>query len=259
MAGRLADFCFPVGGHTAHSRHSHHSQEVPVSPIIFQRGAFPTNLSSSNVPAITQSQYLCSSTAFNLPNLSNVQESYILGPVSRDGSQTSALQSEYLLSSYNAEHDPTYGPGGLYDQGNSTGQSTLDKGYMETDSALTFSTKGTADNFSTVSPQVSVSAPGTAPGINFPVAPAYGNNVPFSNVCSICRKTISRRSDMKRHMLTHDKTAAHAWKCPMATCVGKRGFSRKDKLNDHLESAHGVRLISEKGKGKKKTTGNQAS
>ena len=73
-----------------------------------------------------------------------------------------------------------------------------------------------------------------------------------SNACPICGTTTSRERDMKRHMRKHDEKAAHAYKCPMTTCINKPGFPRKDKLNNHLQAAHGVMLVDgmEKGKGK---------
>lgn len=56
--------------------------------------------------------------------------------------------------------------------------------------------------------------------------------------CSTCHTSFSRMADLQRHL-----TTVHAepqFKCPVRDCSRRRGFHRKDKLNEHLRSYHHI-------------------
>ena len=56
--------------------------------------------------------------------------------------------------------------------------------------------------------------------------------------CHICGNTFSRKYDMRRHARKHDKRNSEIHSCPFPSCREKPGYTRKDKLLDHLRARH---------------------
>lgn len=54
-----------------------------------------------------------------------------------------------------------------------------------------------------------------------------------------CNTSTARRSDLSRHMLTH-QTGPKAFDCPFPTCnrKGFNGFARSDKMQEHFRTIH---------------------
>lgn len=58
--------------------------------------------------------------------------------------------------------------------------------------------------------------------------------------CSSCTKSFRRPADLRRHSLQHNPKALVLF-CPVASCSrssGGNGFSRQDKLRDHMRNKH---------------------
>jgi hypothetical protein len=66
------------------------------------------------------------------------------------------------------------------------------------------------------------------------------------NVCIVCLgtgayKSYKNKGDLSRHMKEHSTTMAGRFLCPETLCnrsVNGNGFTRKDKLQSHLEAKH---------------------
>ena len=141
----------------------------------------------------------------------------------------------YLPASYNALNinDPMiFAPGALVSTPNTT--------------STDFSPSGASDNSSGVGTCINYSLRGITP-----VAQPRVSNTPAINICPKCGTTVGRKADMKRHMRKHDGAVAQVYKCPMAACLTSPGFYRKDKLNDHLQDAHGLMSVERNAKGKR--------
>jgi uncharacterized Zn-finger protein len=70
----------------------------------------------------------------------------------------------------------------------------------------------------------------------FHAAPTASTQDEFT--CSRCGKAFKRKGDLTRHGKSHDLTKFY---CPYENCLRRfygKGFHRKDKLVDHLESSH---------------------
>lgn len=69
-----------------------------------------------------------------------------------------------------------------------------------------------------------------------PLATALGPR----HTCPVCHKTYSRLSDLKRHAAKH-RAGPKEFNCPATGCrrhIGNRGFTRKDKMKDHVKNKH---------------------
>lgn len=59
------------------------------------------------------------------------------------------------------------------------------------------------------------------------------------HLCAHCNTTFSRPSDLQRHCLANHGTPR--FNCVVSNCARHtKGFSRKDKLMDHLRSCHNI-------------------
>ena len=67
--------------------------------------------------------------------------------------------------------------------------------------------------------------------------PATGPKLRFT--CPVCKKTYARSSDLKRHAAKH-RTGPREFSCPATGCPykGDKGFTRKDKMKDHVKNMH---------------------
>ena len=61
---------------------------------------------------------------------------------------------------------------------------------------------------------------------------------PARTPCPTCGKTFGRKSDMLRHARGHNKQNSGMYRCPFPSCRGRLGYTRNDKLLDHLRARH---------------------
>jgi hypothetical protein len=74
----------------------------------------------------------------------------------------------------------------------------------------------------------------------------YDATTPGDNVCTVCLgtgvfKSYKNKGDLSRHMKEHNATMAGRFLCTETLCnrsVDGNGFTRKDKLQSHLEAKH---------------------
>ena len=78
--------------------------------------------------------------------------------------------------------------------------------------------------------------PSVTTGVNISATSATPEN---GNTCSQCGTTVSRASDLPRHVLVH---APPQFDCTVPTCnrKGTNGFCRADKCRDHLRQKHRI-------------------
>lgn len=64
-----------------------------------------------------------------------------------------------------------------------------------------------------------------------------------SHACDKCPKSFRHAADLRRHYKLHFQLKQFPYLVPGCARGGDNGYSRKDKLNDHRRTAHGLAAI----------------